>query len=120
VHVESKRDLGCVRDAWLGVVVAGARRGEGVDEVRRVLGDIVGGDAAQGWIGLARHRDRAAEALAELGLAAAQLERDALELMAFHLGVAATRLGEIRGRSSLGPVGEEVLARVFARFCIGK
>jgi tRNA modification GTPase len=120
VHVESKRDLGCVRNAWLGVVVAGARCGEGVEDVRQAVAELVVGDATQAWIGLARHRDRAAEALAELLLASEQLERDALELLAFHLGAAAQRLAEIRGRSSLGPIGEDVLARVFARFCIGK
>jgi len=120
VLVESKRDLGRARESWLGVVVAGSRCGEGVEAVRAAIAQLVVGDAAQAWIGLARHRDRAGEALAELTLAGAQLERDALELLAFHLGTAAQRLAEIRGRSSLGPVGEDVLARVFARFCIGK
>jgi tRNA U34 5-carboxymethylaminomethyl modifying GTPase MnmE/TrmE len=78
------------------------------------------GDASSAWIGLARHRDRAAEAVVELARAQEQLDGDALELLAFHLGAAAVRLAEIRGRSVLGPVGEDVLARVFARFCIGK
>ena len=55
---------------------------------------------------------------AELASAAARL--DTLELVAFHLGVAEQRLAEIRGRSTLGPVAEDLLARIFARFCIGK
>ncbi len=120
VRVESKRDLGRARDEWLGVVVAGDRRGEGVVAVREAIAAAAVGDAAQAWIGLARHRDRAAEAAVELAAAERTLEGDALELVAFHLGAAAQRLAEIRGRSTLGPVGEDVLARVFARFCIGK
>jgi tRNA modification GTPase len=120
VRVEAKRDLGCARASWLGVVVAGARSGEGVDAVRGAIGAHVGLDTTDAWIGLARHRDRAAEALAELELAAERLAEDAIELLAFHLGAAAQRLAEIRGRSLLGPIGEDVLARVFARFCIGK
>jgi tRNA modification GTPase len=120
VRVESKRDLGSSRASWLGVVVAGERCGEGVAEVREAIAAVAVGDAGQAWIGLARHRDRAAEAIAELLAGERCLERDALELVAFHLGAAAQRLAEIRGRSALGPVGEDVLARVFARFCIGK
>jgi len=120
VRVESKRDLGGSRASWLGVVVAGERCGEGVAEVREAIAALAVGDAGQAWIGLARHRDRAAEAIEELLAAERCLERDALELVAFHLGAAAQRLAEIRGRSALGPVGEDVLARVFARFCIGK
>ncbi|HET6582641.1 MAG TPA: tRNA uridine-5-carboxymethylaminomethyl(34) synthesis GTPase MnmE [Nannocystaceae bacterium] len=120
VRVESKRDLGCRRRGWTGVVVAGERTGEGVEEVRRAIAALVERDASSAWIGLARHRDRAAEAVIELARAQEQLDGDALELLAFHLGAAALRLAEIRGRSQLGPVGDDVLARVFARFCIGK
>ena len=50
-----------------------------------------------------------------------ELEREGpLEIAAFLLGAAERQLGEITGRSALGPVGEEVLARIFERFCIGK
>jgi len=120
VEIESKRDLGTRRGDRLGVIVAGARCGEGVEAVRTAIAQLVERDAAQAWIGLARHRDRASEAADELRRAQEQLEADALELAAFHLGAAAVRLAEIRGRSVLGPVGEDVLAQVFARFCIGK
>jgi tRNA U34 5-carboxymethylaminomethyl modifying GTPase MnmE/TrmE len=73
------------------------------------------------WIGLARHRDRAREAESALAEAAELLERgEGLELVAFALGVAQTRVGEITGRGGLGPVGEQVLDAIFGRFCIGK
>ena len=73
------------------------------------------------WIGLARHRDRAAEAAEALGETLELLERaEPLELAAFQLAVAERRLAAITGVDALGPVGEEVLARIFARFCIGK
>jgi tRNA modification GTPase len=44
----------------------------------------------------------------------------ALELLAFELGVAQGRLGEITGRHTLGATGAEVLDAIFSRFCIGK
>jgi tRNA modification GTPase len=94
---------------------------EGLDAVREALLAWFRGGADQAWIGLARHRERACEALAVLEEAREHLRHDErLELAAFALGVAESRLGEITGRSALGPVGEEVLASIFARFCIGK
>jgi tRNA U34 5-carboxymethylaminomethyl modifying GTPase MnmE/TrmE len=47
-------------------------------------------------------------------------EVGAPELIAFQLGIAERRLAEVSGRGSLGPVGEDVLASIFSRFCIGK
>lgn len=115
--VEAKRDLGARRDGWLGV---SAKTGAGLDELRARLRNHfeVGGETA--WIGLARHRDRAKEALAAITRAAQELGRGATELAAFELDVAEGRLGEICGRTRLGPIGAEVLDRIFARFCVGK
>lgn len=113
--IEAKRDLGARRPSWRGVSTAD---GASIDALRRWLHGRLTEGAHEGWIGLLRHRERAAEALGELGGAAARI--DALELVGFHLGVARDRLAAIRGRTSLGPVGEDVLRRVFERFCIGK
>lgn len=115
LQVESKRDLGCRRAAWIGVA---SDRGEDLDALRSRLAACFDGDADAAWIGLERHRDRAREAAQELALADASC--GAPELAAFHLRAAQQRLDEIVGRSSLGPVGEAVLARIFERFCIGK
>jgi tRNA modification GTPase len=121
IYVENKADLGRQRTEppWLSV---SAETGSGVAE----LGDQIAADLAarldgEGWIGLARHRDRASEALRALADARAELAADAgLELVAFTLAVAQRALGEITGRSGLGPIGDELLAAIFSRFCIGK
>ncbi|MCA8938118.1 MAG: tRNA uridine-5-carboxymethylaminomethyl(34) synthesis GTPase MnmE, partial [Planctomycetes bacterium] len=116
--VENKRDLGARRAAWLGVSVA---TGEGLDALRRRLREWIGGDRQEPWIGLARHRDRVAEANAALNSAMTQLRGgEPLELIAFELAIAERRLAEISGRSALGALGEDVLGRIFSRFCIGK
>lgn len=121
VRIESKRDRGCRRPGWLGVSLRPDAAVEGLGAVREALLAWFGGGADHAWIGLARHRERAREALDALEEAREHLRHDEhLELAAFVLGVAEARLGEITGRSALGPVGEEVLASIFARFCIGK
>ncbi len=117
IHVENKAELGRRRPTWLGV---SAQTGLGLDALRERIGELLSLDG-EGWIGLARHRDRASEALAALAEAGRELRADAgLELVAFSLGVAVRALGEITGRSALGPVGDEILAQIFSRFCIGK
>jgi tRNA modification GTPase len=118
--VETKRDLGCLRPSWHGVCLADGRR-EGVAELESALHGWFADRGESPWIGLARHRDRATEAVEELDRAIGQLEDDEhLELAAFSLGAAERRLGEITGRSALGPIAQEVTDRIFARFCIGK
>jgi tRNA modification GTPase len=117
LRVENKRDLGRRRPEWIGAVAVTG----GLDELRAALRSWVEGRVEQPWIGLARHRDRAADCVEALAEADAELEQGRpLELAAFHLGVAERRLAEISGRGGLGPVGEEVLASIFSRFCIGK
>jgi len=117
LRVEAKRDLGIRRKSWLGV---SASTGEGLETLRARLRRCFEGEGERPWIGLARHRDRAQEALAAITKAARQLRRGAPELAAFELDVAEGRLGEICGRTRAGPIGEEVLDRIFSRFCIGK
>jgi tRNA modification GTPase len=121
LRIESKRDRGVRRPDWLGASIRPEQGGEGLAAVREALLAWFHAGADQPWIGLARHRERAGEALTALDEAREHLHHeDRLELAAFALGVAESRLGEITGRSALGPVGEEVLASIFARFCIGK
>jgi tRNA modification GTPase len=121
IRIETKRDRGCRRPAWLGVSVRPGRPAEGLDAVRGALLEWFRAGGDQAWIGLERHRERAREALAAIDEAREHLrDDDRLELAAFAVGVAEARLGEITGRSALGPIGEEVLASIFARFCIGK
>lgn len=118
IVVENKIDLGRRRAAWIGV---SARSGDGMSELRAVIEATLRGPDEEPWIGLARHRDRAEAAAKALSDARAELEREGpLEIAAFLLGSAERELGEITGRSALGPVGDEVLTRIFARFCIGK
>lgn len=121
VWVESKRDRGARRLAWLGVSTPPEARPRGIGDVRDALARWFASGADTAWIGLARHRDRAAEAAAALSDARARLADDAaLELAAVALAEAQSRLGEITGRGTSGPIGAEVLERIFARFCIGK
>ncbi len=118
IVVENKIDLGRRRAAWIGV---SARSGDGMGELRAAIEEAMRGPEEEPWIGLARHRDRAEAAAKALADARVELEREGpLEIAAFLLGSAERELGEITGRSALGPVGDEVLTRIFARFCIGK
>ncbi|MFO7564369.1 MAG: tRNA modification GTPase [Enhygromyxa sp.] len=117
IHVENKSDLGRRRPSWLGV---SAETGAELERLREQIGEALALDGEQ-WIGLARHRDRASEALAALAEARAELaQRAGLELVAFSLAVAQRALGEITGHSGLGPVGDDLLDAIFSRFCIGK
>lgn len=119
IEVETKRDLGTRRADALGVVLGGAV--QGIEAVEAALAEWFARGKDQAWIGLARHRDRAAEALEALERTAGLIDANAaLELIAFELGVAESRLAAITGRTQLGPVGDEILTRIFSTFCIGK
>ncbi len=121
IRIESKRDRGVRRPGWLGVTLRPGAAAEGLEAVRGSLLAWFHAGRDQAWIGLERHHRCAREALAAIDEARAHLQDDErLELAAFALGLGEARLGEITGRSALGPVGEEVLASIFARFCIGK
>ena len=65
----------------------------------------------------ARHRQKLGVALKNLQLARRKIKaRESLELAAFDLRQATSALGEITGRVYT----EEILDRIFSRFCIGK
>lgn len=120
IEVETKRDLATRRGGWAGAAVQDVASAN-VSEVIGALRSWFAAGVEAPWIGLERHRARAEEARDAVAEAAVMLTGDdRLELGAFALGVAAQRLGEITGRTATGPVGEELLAQIFARFCIGK
>lgn len=117
--IESKRDCGSQRLDWLGV--RSDDEGQSIKALRSQVQTWFRGDQPTAWIGLARHRGRAEEAVEELHRAHMGLLIEApLETVAFELSIAERRLGEITGRTALGPVGEDVLDRIFSEFCIGK
>lgn len=119
IEIETKRDLGTRRSEAVGVALG--PEPVGIERVEDALRGWFRRGQDRAWIGLARHRDRAAEALEALARACALLADDvALELVAFELGVVDARLGAITGRTQLGPVGDEILDRIFSTFCIGK
>ena len=119
LEVETKRDLGMRKPSALGVTLG--EGGAGVEAVASALRAWFDAGRDRAWIGLARHRARAEEALEALERVSAQLEfAEALELVAFDLAVVESRLGAITGRSQLGPIGDELMTRIFSTFCIGK
>jgi tRNA modification GTPase len=95
--------------------------GEGITQLREEIARRLEAPGAGSYdtVALAseRHRDRAMEAHAALTRAADLAEGgEPLELCAIELRRAATALQEILGH--VGP--EELLGRIFARFCVGK
>ncbi len=118
LRIESKRDLGLQRPEWIGVSTTDPAS---LNTLRRRLQEWIGGGDQQPWIGLARHRECAEEAMLALVETGELLRhRRGIEVVAFQLAVAERRLAEVTGRSALGAVGEQVLGRIFSRFCIGK
>ena len=102
------------------VVAVSAARSEGLDELRAALASLLGAGAAGGHagaVGNARHVDaltRAREALVRASAIAARGEPGEIVALELREGLAA--IGEVTGRA----VGEDLLDRIFSRFCIGK
>lgn len=103
------------------VVSVSAARDEGFDPLRAVLADLLGASASGGSvgeaIGNARHAEalsRAREALARARAAAAAAMPGEIVSIDLHEAIAA--IGEVTGRD----VGEDLLERIFSRFCVGK
>lgn len=119
VRVRSKADLPPADPAPEGLPVS-ARTGEGLDALERALVAALGGDeeAPIGLtIGHERHRIALARAVEALERCAALLEaREPPELAAVDLQDATDALAELVGLTTI----EDMLDRLFSRFCIGK
>ena len=96
-----------------------ARTGEGLSDLRRLLGAMLGGgDAGPGARFRVSLRQRALlrEAEAALERAAGAAPGLGMEFVAADLRGALAALGGISGRAS----DEDLLDRIFSRFCLGK
>ena len=105
-------------------VVTSASTGRGLAEVRRELTNLLHLSASRGAEALGLHQwqrqcivdaQHAAQRAGELLAASAQVA-DQAELVAVELRTALANLGQISGQI----VSEDILGRIFARFCVGK
>jgi tRNA modification GTPase len=102
------------------VVRVSSVTGEGLDELRSALRTALGADRAGGLSGAVanpRHTDALTRSRDALARAADAAERgEPGEIVALELRDALAALGEVTGRNA----SEDLLERIFARFCIGK
>ena len=111
----------------LPVLLTSAVTGQGLDELRGRLGELLGSSVWRSGEQLGLHArqkrcilaasagaDRAADLLA----GAADIA-DVAELVAIELRAALAELGQV-SPDAAGYVSEEILGRIFARFCVGK
>ncbi|MBI1799366.1 MAG: tRNA uridine-5-carboxymethylaminomethyl(34) synthesis GTPase MnmE [Candidatus Eisenbacteria bacterium] len=104
------------------VVAVSATQGSGIDSLRDALAELIGagiGDA--GGLALAASNPRHIEALGRARAALARARDVASagapgEIVALELRDALGAIGEVTGRG----VGDDLLDRIFSRFCIGK
>ena len=102
-------------------VPVSATRGAGLGDLREALAGLLGADGEGGGtaasIGNARHAEALGRARAALARALAAGEDGAPgEIVALELRECLGAAGEVTGRA----VGEDLLDRIFSRFCIGK
>ncbi len=97
-----------------------ARTGAGLDALHARLRELAQGEASDGGDGAftarARHVEALLRARADLDVARAQLDHEALDLAAESLRGAHDALGEITGRIR----ADDLLGHIFSSFCIGK
>jgi tRNA modification GTPase len=113
--VRTKGDLAPGREGLVVSVVTG----EGLDVLRGAIAGRAfgGGEVLEATLLRARHRDALDRAALELEAAAAHLgDRGDALLASHHLRGAAERLEELIGAVA----ADDVLARIFAAFCVGK
>ena len=124
----NKCDLPCavkagVLEASLGggpfaVVATSATRGDGIAELRSALGRLLAGpDGFAGGVASPRHAEALGRARGALGRAhAAAVEGAPGEVVSLELHEALQAIGEVTGET----VDEDLLERIFSRFCVGK
>jgi tRNA modification GTPase len=127
----NKRDLGVAANAaeierWLNgapkrVVRVSATRGDGVEELKLALAELLGAGVVVSGPALAasnpRHIDALDRARLALRRATAAAAADAPgEIIALELREFLAAIGEVTGRN----VDEDLLDRIFGRFCVGK
>ena len=102
-------------------MLVSAKTGEGLEDLRTALSELILGDASPGTEDICitneRHKACLEQALRSLDGGVASIENGASqEYAAFDIREAASALAEITGEFT----SEEVLNHIFARFCIGK
>ena len=124
----NKCDLPCaagvgVLEASLGggsfaAVATSATRGDGIAELRSALGRLLAGPRGfAGVVASPRHAEALGRARGALGRAhAAAVAGAPGEVVSLELHEALQALGEVTGET----VDEDLLERIFSRFCIGK
>lgn len=123
-EVVTQRDLralvgGAGEAGWKTAARVSALTGEGLDAVRRLLLSAALGGEQEGPVSLTnvRHIDALARAATALARAEETLLRgDPPELVAVEAADAGRALGEVTGETT----PEDVLDRIFERFCVGK
>lgn len=102
------------------VLSVSAKTGEGIDALRGAMHDFALRDAPAGEGALitnVRHRDLLWQAAASLKEALRSLQGGAdMDCLVIDLNMAWTWLGEITGNT----VTEEIIDRIFSKFCLGK
>ncbi|MBI2930195.1 MAG: tRNA uridine-5-carboxymethylaminomethyl(34) synthesis GTPase MnmE, partial [Planctomycetes bacterium] len=97
-------------------VFTSAVTGQGIGELRRRLSEFSAGSGAVGARFAVSLRQRESLRRAEQALGRARRRGLGIELVALELRAALEGLGAVTGRQ----VSEDLLTRVFERFCVGK
>ncbi len=113
-------ELGCFSPSAESVMIS-CRSGEGLDRFSRMLASIIMASVSDMTSGLivtsARHKQKLTRALSRMKKAGRMLKRsESPELIGFELKQAVVELDELTGRI----YNDEILERIFSKFCIGK
>ena len=108
-------EVGVVQTGHGPEVRLSAKTGSGLDGLRQVLLDVVGGHPAEDAF-VARERHLRALTAAQTHIRTSREQLPALELFAEELRLAQQALNEITGEFT----ADDLLGEIFGRFCIGK
>ena len=122
LELVNKADLlqDSAKASFTGALLISAKTGDGVEELKQKILELVGWSGSQGGAILARRRhldciERAAEHIERSEQFAAN-GNNSLELFAEELSLAQKYLGEITGKL----LPDDLLGKIFSQFCIGK